>query len=1482
MKTAIIPTTLAILSLYITPFQGVAAPAPASPPWVAMQPPPPRIHKWLPSQDDVRRNAVLAGHFAEKMPLCTGIRLVSHARVYPLFRALNAHVAKAPVEEEVDPETTDEPGRITLFPALTGSPDLHPDGWFEFAHQILPVDAVVLFPIREEQAAVRVLFADRVLDMPLPGKPEGLFERIRRVADFLADTFALSAAERRILSEIEFPTEEAMVFHFITARFSASMPGNSGEKQLAYLHPMLAQHPGNIRMGEQVMRSARTQFLSRRTQNATPTVIQIANLSLLSVLGTPYENTVVEMVKLRPDAFAGSLIEIVEYDAAQKKLDSALDNFLIDAPAGADLVTDMRTAADAAQALDSSRVGWNEFAASYMLAPLRPLNWTWGEIKPSHRLGALRVLGHVQSPAARKILLDAAKSKDAAFREATALGLAWQEHAAALGTLRRLAGDSDAAVARAARLGLWKHDVIDPKLLGDLRAARDDFFNAVPLAAEAFAALAEASDANRLWAIDRLAGNSVRLSILRALFRLDALDEKAVADILRFESPELALETLRQLKDRPLPATALPLVTRLTADPDPAMAAAAFALLGSREDSSKDTGGQGGTLFDLNFGSPYQRLSILSGVAASEDSIAEADILEAAATNALALIRYKALQLIDAHYPERSAERIPAGLSDPHPWVRMQAAAMAVDHPSPTLAASIRTALAKEASDSIRTALEIALAKATGASPPPPRAPARPHADAIPRVWSGSPLSHGYGRLPFEGFLCYRQASTKGAVEAGYPVYIRTLWGEIPGSESVVHDPQGFEDLWTKFESLFDNEQLQIIDGFDLRILGFGSSWPLSWRDFCRDAGINADRINGDQASLSIYEQRAFGHWTFERGISGFNIMYDLLKLKHRFTRPGIQVLSWISAGMLDGNVAAPLKRWKNDLIWNPPGYGSREWLAYLLARASRTSWPDRTFVYNAPEPGGIPGDWIYWNSPVPETFVFRSTNDLYAHTLQAWTAGAHFRPGGGWRFLEHTTVPAGLYTKSVNVSALSATKAIQQAIDYAFNDAPVKPPEKISTADALMTGGSKVDLGFDLDLGLELDDGKEDPEVTAMKANMLIGMQLMIKHIHDCARIFASLPRYIPAPDALAIQPGLYPASVQPLNGRPAIAGRELIGTFDLLPGINLLADHDLSGYRIIVVHNAALLHDETIRALTQWIRNTPGLLLIHMDLTADNAAQAATVTTHDGKLQEDWPWESDFSISADDSEGAARTVAFNLSAGKERIAIQADARVRHAVCHTPRAETLAQIDGKAVMVRWRHPEYRGAVIFDGLRAPSSPYVERLAAEINALAAQGIGRRATGRPGALEVRTDTFHTVINHGHGEAVLQPDRLTGIDLISGVVDPTVGPGHASAIVPLKNYFHRHLACTPDLVALGELEFSRAEAAEGGMLLQNTGVIQIAGRTPPRVTRASGKPLAQIPFDFAWVLNGSDDGVTTYRTAEGSVLTFVRCREAIRLEP
>ena len=852
---------------------------------------------------------------------------------------------------------------------------------------------------------------------------------------------------------------------------------------------------------------------------------------------------------------------------------------------------------------------------------------------------------------------------------------------------------------------------------------------------------------------------------------------------------------------------------------------------------------------------------MLTGIECKRDIVPDLELLKKAVENYVPVVRFEALRLINERHPEAAASAVRTALNDSHRWVRLQAATIAADRAMPELAEPLKIALAREVSPFIQEALRIASARAAGTPLPPPRLAAIPAGDSRRRVWSTSPTDKDLDYTPIEGIICKNYSSIKALRDHGKPVFGRLLWGLLPHGDAMLRSPRAFDELWSNVDGPPDDTQ----DGFDFRNDFGATDWATSWRDFCRDAHIDPARINGDVTKLSVYEKRAFEVWAHEVTISGFNLIGDLLRLKTRFLRPNMQVSYWGPRGWED-DFNAPLDRWKFDMNWSISTADERMWSNYTRARMARTLWPGRSHLYDTPVPGGLPDFWIRFNSPMPKSFIFKSENDIFTHTALAWLAGAHLTLVGWWDFVDYKTPAKGPYPPGIGVSITTigpSPQPMEKGLELAFKDAPLEGRPKV---------GVETPTDNSVDLVATSD------AVAPAKQAIRVGLRLAQKHLYDCARIFASLPRHEPKCDTLVIQAGVMPLSASvPTGAAPVNAGRELISEFDFLPGINLVVGRDLRPYKLIIVHNATLLQDETIRALTAWLRETRGVLLIHQDLTADNTAEASTVADHDGLLKEDWPWEKDLVIHPADAKAKFVRSDFEVAFGAEKATVSADANMSTIDCLTPKATSIAKVGSKTVLACWRDPAFRGVVYFDGLRSPSKPYADRIATEMNTLAKTGVGRFVGGAV-IKDVETEFFRVVANPHYGESLKSARKVTGIDLMSGVVDPVVGPDSPSAIVPVNDYFNRYLACTRTIVALGELEFKQASKTNDGMLLQNAGVIQLAARSKLQITRKDGGALPVIPFDFEWFFNGKKEGVATYETPIGSKLTFVRCAEPV----
>jgi len=99
-----------------------------------------------------------------------------------------------------------------------------------------------------------------------------------------------------------------------------------------------------------------------------------------------------------------------------------------------------------------------------------------------------------------------------------------------------------------------------------------------------------------------------------------------------------------------------------------------------------------------------------------------------------------------------------------------------------------------------------------------------------------------------------------------------------------------------------------------------------------------------------------------------------------------------------------------------------------------------------------------------------------------------------------------------------------------------------------------------------------------------------------------------------------------------------------------------------------------------------------------------------------------------------------------------------------------------------------------------------------------------------------------------------------------------------VPRADYFNEYLACTKDIVALGERKFTQAKRVGKGLLLHNSGLIQLAGRSKLKVARAGGSALPVLKLSNEWLLEGTKSGLAVFKQEPGHHMVFIRSKTPI----
>ena len=879
----------------------------------------------------------------------------------------------------------------------------------------------------------------------------------------------------------------------------------------------------------------------------------------------------------------------------------------------------------------------------------------------------------------------------------------------------------------------------------------------------------------------------------------------------------------------------------------------------------------------------------LEAMASEEATEAVRETLIAATGDGSALIRLQALRLLAAHAPEALEAPVIAGFRDTSPWIRLQAAMIATDRPRDSYRAPCRTALAAETNETLQQAFRLALAAAGDG--PAPELPAAARAWPADRMmaWSTHPSAPNAGASPFSGYVNIYEGAVDGnrsAHEAGKLVFGRALWGRLPNPAEFVLDDADLDVFWTNSESFLSAKNLAYTDGLDIRIVTEPyRSWSKGWPIFCREAGIDPERIAGDRANLTTSERRAFRHWEMERRIDGFNLLHDLCKLRARIVRPGLMIGTYYPAYYLPWDTTLMgVRRLRFDVGFALQ-YGNHEsQVGYTIARMYKTLWPDRPVVMKAVGLGeeSFTMRRLY-DAHVPQPEPVQPGHERsYSNALLAWIAGAHIALTETWYLLPPEYRPQGgefrrlPYEFRYHLSDMGPdTTAIREGIARVY--VPQEKP-KMANGDDLMGGGGGLD-----DLTLEEPDAKT-PAMLAKDAALLTELRLAQAHVHTVARLVASLPMRKPSPDVLVVQPGYGVRTQLELNPLPEMAAKALVTSFDFLPDLNLIAGMDLTRYRVIIVHDTLLLQEPTIKALTQWLQETPGLLVIHRDLSAAPDAEASTVADHDGAIAGDWPWEAAMAFTRPDVDAPVGEVVYTSASG-DSIASICTSGAGHVQALTDATQILATDTDGAIVAYWHDPAFgKGGVLYDGVSGSSLAYHRFLAGEIARIADTGIGKALSANPLGMEMTDAQFSVAVSPWGQEAAKAPIQIAGVDALFGTRDPVAGPGNLSALTITGTYIAGHLAARPGIVAVSETAYTVARADGETLVLQSKGLLQIAASGAVEVLHEDGTPLASIPYSAVWYLDGPVDGVSRQQTTGGRQLTYVRSSVpvVVRLRP
>ena len=1294
-----------------------------------------------------------------------------------------------------------------------GKRDIQEGELFRAFSAFLPVDAVIDFHLADDKL-VCVLHTAQQIHRREISYPEqaNTMDAVHAASVFVAAALKLSPEATRHLSEKRTPNNDVFEACYVSQRVLAAYGCSLAETRLKLLQPHLTSHARCLPLAARVLGCARG-LTTSRYQEFTKTGLEMAKVALPPVLGTPMEHAAYGILRESPTAFEDDLIAMVRPLTGDE-----LDLVAADSPPA--------PGEDDPLALGLDRAGGALAARATM----------------KQRFGALRCLGALNTEKALETLRQCADSSDARVRQAAAFALQRHEGEAARPLQEKLTQDEEPCVAFLASLGLWKRGADRPRLLTLARAVLGEARFRLS-AAEVLGTLGTRVDVSRLIELSGDRSPAVRASAAGGLLRLGAADHRRLLSFLREASQEVVLAALSRLP-KTLPEGALDRVIELANNPyTPVSQAARLALarFHPQEPRARDR-------FDLAVEHSYIRMKIVDSLVGRDEAWA-LDELADACGNSDSHTRAHALTRSLERDPTRARRLLIGALTDPYHWVRLHAAAMLPNVAKGPDAPALRKALAIEKDEAIRLYLADALAKAEGRPLPEPKAAAHTvdGKKALTWVW-GSSIEDS----PIEAYYHGRHEAdvseeAKRASRAG-KVYFGRLNTTVRNSGLIITHPTWQDKFWLTIDRELNPANLPWTDG-----LVFGEEtmstnpdtlWATGWLLFCRDAGLDSARVNGDRRNLSAYEARAWTHWAATQIVAGFNVLYDYVKLRYAKLRPGLQVCTFLPSVRYTRNWTS--RSWKFDVV-GAYRYGGSNRNMYTQIRWLKTLWPDRPVLWLSNGNMGI-GFYgpIRYDQKVPAGPVDGRSYRAYADSVSAWLAGAD--PGwfNGWCFVRRDAKTSGGSARGVRIRfrTMSPGRPVfKEAIEYAFEGVeafyrspPKGEPPKLPDMDVAKEGPLE---GLQPDEGKAKDDGIAE-RVRREKERLRIGFHLLVRYLFDCARVFSSLPRLDARPEVLTIHPWMR-ASL------PDARGFELLNAYDYLCDVNMMPQLDLSRYRMIAVSglDEAPLTDHTIEAITNWLRDQPGLLYVHGIPSDSNTNEASTAADHDGRLMRDWPWEKDV----------------RLAAGKYQIT---DDSVQ-ALASSPEGPTL---------VLWKKRGFRGAVLFD-----AGPHkLEELRQAINSLhEKQRVGVGLNG-PKALQLwRQGRIAGAVSGGSsGE-----HSIKGVDLMTGEPNPVVGPARSAAVVA-RDYRGKYLAAYNGVSILCDKPIAQVEPIASGLRVQCPGLIR-AGSGTGAVKVVGGREIPKVEAAKVneWILFGEAEGIVSIPIGDtGSSATYIRCRGPVTI--
>ncbi len=456
-------------------------------------------------------------------------------------------------------------------------------------------------------------------------------------------------------------------------------------------------------------------------------------------------------------------------------------------------------------------------------------------------------------------------------------------------------------------------------------------------------------------------------------------------------------------------------------------------------------------------------------------------------------------------------------------------------------------------------------------------------------------------------------------------------------------------------------------------------------------------------------------------------------------------------------------------------------------------------------------------------------------------------------------------------------SEAAREAVEFMLNDErywrdveaklalEIEKPQ-IGRGDALLDGANAgrldIELGDEdaithlLEGGLTALEKAIEQRKAAMFERLMTGIAYMNIFNTDTTRVLSSLPK----PDTRLRENLIILGRDTPYNqdgGSFPIPAIAFAGGYDMLPAYEGIGAAELRQYDTILLRASRDgVTPALVRELNRWVREKAGgLLIVSGALDSGNLLFPELL----GGEPVPFVWDDDVQATrvahveeaTRDRRGREETRQVPPPVGTFSCAgiRHADEATRVEATFGGRIVPLIETaDGAALLARWESPaEVRGVVLFDGAAGAGPVYTEALETAVLAIDRER-GSRVMRNPwwGHLTYENDAFVVDVATRQFRALQEarPRRHTGVDMITGEINPEVRNGECAVI--FKDYVGPYAGGRGNWAVL-------ARRALTAMTAESANRLRVEAEGVVRITRIGPEPIRLGDADgFAGVAN------------------------------